>query len=176
MNTALTLDALITALILREGGYVNHTHDRGGPTNMGITLRTLSRWRGYPCTAEDVENLQEEEARAIYEGEYWIQPRFNTLELSPVIIDMVFDSGVHHGAPKAIKLLQTAIGVRADGHIGPVTRDAALLIDGPTLAARFMGERVEYIGKIITNDPSQADFAHGWAARMSEFIKLIPKT
>ncbi|HYI42384.1 MAG TPA: glycosyl hydrolase 108 family protein, partial [Sphingomicrobium sp.] len=32
-----SLDDLVDALIEREGGYVNHPADRGGPTCWGIT-------------------------------------------------------------------------------------------------------------------------------------------
>ncbi|MDU6240386.1 MAG: glycosyl hydrolase 108 family protein, partial [Bradyrhizobium sp.] len=41
-----------------EGGYTNHPADRGGPTNMGITLETLRAWRHNDAlTAEDVKQL-----------------------------------------------------------------------------------------------------------------------
>jgi lysozyme family protein len=37
---------LIDALIDREGGYVNHPADRGGPTRYGIT-EAVARAHGY---------------------------------------------------------------------------------------------------------------------------------
>jgi lysozyme family protein len=40
------LDELINALIEREGGYVNHPADRGGPTRYGIT-EAVARAHGY---------------------------------------------------------------------------------------------------------------------------------
>ncbi len=48
-----------------EGGYVDHPADKGGPTNMGITLNTLARWRGHAVTAADVKALTRAEARQI---------------------------------------------------------------------------------------------------------------
>lgn len=55
-----------------EGGYVNNKHDRGGPTNMGITQSTLNSYRkrkGLPY--KDVKNITREEAKAIYYDDYW---------------------------------------------------------------------------------------------------------
>lgn len=41
-----TVDEMIDAIIRREGGYVNHPADRGGPTRYGITMATLSEELG----------------------------------------------------------------------------------------------------------------------------------
>ena len=37
-------DQLVDRVLEREGGYVNHPDDRGGPTNYGITQRVYSDW------------------------------------------------------------------------------------------------------------------------------------
>jgi lysozyme family protein len=175
MNKNLTIYKLISDLLVREGGYVNNPADRGGPTNMGITQKTLSNWRGYPCTAQDVENLKEMEARTIYHEIYWVRPGFHQIDLSPVVIEMIFDTGVHSGPGRAVKLLQKAIAVTVDGSIGPVTRQCAHRLGGQRLASLFIGERVAYLGRLIEKDRTQAEFAAGWMARMREFIIDIPQ-
>lgn len=167
------IDEMIDALLVREGGYVNHKADKGGPTNMGITQATLSNYRGKPVSIDDVRNLDEAEARAIYRQNYWIAPGFDALGLPPLAQEMLFDAGVNHGPKNAVKQLQSAVGVPADGIIGPMTRNAIAGADAERLPARMIAERVEFFGRIITRSPSQAVFAHGWMRRCKEFIERL---
>ena len=164
------IQQLIQDVLRREGGYVNHSADRGGPTNMGITIATLSGFRGYPCTQEDVMLLEEAEAYLIYEKLYWINPGFHTLDLDEDTAELVFDIGVHSGPNRAIKMLQNSLGVVADGVIGPVTRSAAAQAVSLVLFHDILAQRLVFIGRLITKDPSQAAFAHGWLRRLSEFL------
>lgn len=172
----LELDIFIDRLIAREGGFVDHPVDRGGPTNMGITHKTLARWRkGEYVTVDDVENLSVEEARAIYRSMYWQEPGFDTLHfLSPVMSEMLFDAAVHHGPRRAVRFLQYAAMVTVDGSLGPVTRQAVMTAPRKLLAARYIGRRTAFIGRIVTRIPGQAVFAEGWNKRMQEFIERIP--
>ena len=55
------VDELIEALIEREGGYVNHPNDRGGPTNYGIT-EAVARAHGF---AGAMRSMPRSEAAAI---------------------------------------------------------------------------------------------------------------
>ncbi|HDR2279940.1 TPA: hypothetical protein QCH54_004009 [Enterobacter ludwigii] len=70
----MTKDEIINGLLEREAGYVNHPSDKGGPTNRGITAKTALA-HGY----SDVRSLTKEQARAIYEADYWYGPRFDHL-------------------------------------------------------------------------------------------------
>ena len=58
---------LIAEVIDREGGYVNHPADRGGPTNWGITI-AVARHHGY---TGDMRALSRQQAAAIYAADYW---------------------------------------------------------------------------------------------------------
>ena len=76
-----------------EGGYVNHPKDPGGATNMGITHKTLSAWRGSPVSRQDVKELTRNEASDIYRDKYWDNVCGDDL---PYGIDlMVMDRAVH---------------------------------------------------------------------------------
>jgi lysozyme family protein len=166
---------LINRLIEREGGYVNHPDDHGGATNMGITLKTLSSWRGAPVSEEDVENLTRDEASDIYYRMYWLDPGLYTLDRGVLVEDMLFDAAVHHGPRTAISMLQRVTLAEPDGVMGPRTREAANRYPDAVLASAYLGERVAYLGRIITNNPNQAVFAAGWMNRMKGFITQIPR-
>lgn len=171
----MTLDEIIAALIEREGGYVNHPADRGGPTKYGITLKVAQSVLAPPVTIEVLKGLTHAQAAAIYKRLYWFAPKFHTLGLSPACVEMVFDAGVHHGPKRAVMLLQRAIGTKMDGVIGPITVKMAQGIDPEILAARFLGERLMFIANIVKSDPSQLVFLVGWMARIREFMLKIPQ-
>lgn len=131
------LQDLITEVIEREGGYVNHPDDRGGATKFGITLKTLRAWRNDPSlTAKDVEALQAVEARAIYESEYWYRPGFHKVSpISERVADELLDTGVNQGSGAAVKHLQRILtafnnrgayypDLKVDGVLGTKTLSA----------------------------------------------------
>lgn len=162
---------IINDIIKREGGYVNHPDDRGGPTNMGITLKTLARFRDEVVVDSDVENLTREEAVKIYWRDYVRKPGFDYIH-SDSLAEHLVDIGVLHGPERAIKWLQQAIGVEPDGVIGPVTLSA---VNEGTLLAEEVSKmlavfRIRFMGRLISNDHSQAAFAAGWLKRATEFL------
>lgn len=153
MNDA--IEGLITRVIAREGGYVNHPSDRGGPTKYGITLGALSGSRRRAVTAADVEALTEGEARAIYRAEY-----FRGLEkvTDPKVLEFLFDYSVNSGPGRSVKGLLVVLGGRA-----------IEAVDQGTLFWPLVCERLDNYLRIIANDPSQAVFAAGWANRITEW-------
>ena len=168
----MTLDKILTDVLRREGGYVNHPNDRQGPTNFGITQATLSAWRGTAATAADVSTLTEGEARSIYTKRYWQEPGFDKVpgeELQAVL----FDCAVNHGAPRAIRMLQAALGIKEDGIMGPVTLAALPHLDPRKVALKVLAQRVRFFGSIISHNHSQAVFASGWLNRAADLMEGI---
>jgi lysozyme family protein len=166
------IDAILDAIIRREGGYVNHPVDRGGPTKFGITAQTLGHWRqlSRPATAAEVQALTEEEARAIYRQQYITAPGFDAIS-DPALLHLLVDAAVHSGPKRAVQWLQEALGVTADGIIGPRTRAALATADPRALYRKVLAERLRHLGRLITNDPKQSAFAAGWMNRMAEFVE-----
>lgn len=164
------VDRIIQEIIKREGGYVDHPDDRGGPTKYGITRDALSDWRGYPVTAADVRKLEREEAMRIYRVRYVTGPKISTLGLNEGLLSLVVDSAVHSGPLTAIKWLQQSVGVHDDGLIGPVTQAAVAKSAHDEIYRQVLRRRMEHIASILQRRPSQRAFAAGWIRRLAEFV------
>lgn len=167
---------ILTDILRREGGFVNHPNDRGGPTNMGITQRTLSDWLGREATIDEVRTLSESTAREIYTTRYLARPRIDTLD--PHLVPFMFDASVHHGPRSAIKMLQRVVNeagfgpVSVDGVLGPKTRSEVAITHrdmGKWLINALVEERRNVFRRIIARDPSQSVFERGWMKRIEEF-------
>jgi lysozyme family protein len=55
---AVNIRRLINDVLAKEGGYVDHPADKGGPTNFGITQATLSRYLERVVTPDEVTTSQ----------------------------------------------------------------------------------------------------------------------
>lgn len=168
----MSIDAILDQIVRREGGYVDHSADRGGCTKYGITRATLKRWRGGHVTCSDVAAIDEREARAIY-ADHYVIPNTWIQESSDRLFVLMVDMAVNHGMTGANKMLQRALGVADDGIIGPATKHAFDLQAGLNdhgLYYRTIAERIRFYGRLITNDRRQARFAAGWMNRVAEFL------
>ena len=126
------IDEAIDELIGREGGYVNHPADRGGPTRFGIT-EAVARAHGY---GGDMRSLPRADAEAIYRRLYWLRPGFDRVaEGAPKVAAELFDTAVNMGPETAVGFLQRALNalnrngrdyadIAVDRRIGPATLGA----------------------------------------------------
>ena len=142
----MNVDALIDDLIEREGRYVNHSADKGGPTRFGIT-EAVARAHGY---AGAMTSLPREEAAAIYRRIYWLRPKFDAVvERSPKLAAELFDTGANMGPAVAATFLQRALtalnrngqdypDLVPDGRIGPATQLTSTTLD-PGTGGRWLG-------------------------------------
>ena len=168
----MTIAAMLDVIIKREGGFVDDVADSGAATNMGITHATLAAWRGHPVTKDDVKNLTENEARSIYTQRYLTGPGYNQVaseELRAVLLDCC----VQFWTDDTNAWLQRALGVPADGKLGAQTFLALAKADPRTVAVKIMAQRIRKRGRRITDKPSQAKFAAGWANRDADLLESI---
>ncbi|MGT3291570.1 glycoside hydrolase family 108 protein, partial [Yersinia enterocolitica] len=99
----MTKNDIFEAILGKEGGYVNHPDDKGGPTRWGITQK-VAHAHGY---MGDMSNLPRETALAILEADYWTGPRFDQIaELSSDIATELCDTGVNMGPSVPTRMLQ----------------------------------------------------------------------
>ena len=175
ITTGKTPDEMIDDILAREGGFVNHPADRGGPTNFGVTQATLASWRGREATIDDVRSLSIDEARDIYRTIYYVGPKID--KLASLIQPLVFDMSINHGPGTAIKLLQRILNERGitcevDGGIGDETIRCALTATdqfGTELINFLVDKRIQFYHQIVEKNPSQSVFLKGWLKRANEF-------
>jgi len=118
-----SFDQQVTALLLREGGYVDDPRDSGGETKYGITV-AVARKNGYNGL---MVNFPESEAKRIYRKEYWDSMRLDEIAvISPEIAEEMFDTGVNCGIGVAGKYLQRCLNA-----LNRVQKDYPdLIVDG----------------------------------------------
>ena len=150
MNFDQAFDKLMTS----EGGYSNHAADPGGETMYGITVG-VARAQGYHG---DMQRLPLDFAKEIYKRSYWAPCRCD--ELPAAVRFDVFDAAVNSGGAQAARWLQRAVGVPADGVIGPQTLAAVNAC--PYVTSKFNGQRL----KFMTDLPNWPQFGKGWARRI----------
>jgi lysozyme family protein len=162
----LNFEYALEAILRFEGGYVDHPADPGGATSMGITLATLSAWRGRAVTKSEVRTLTRAEAGAIYRARYWDAIRAD--ELPPGLDIALFDCAVNSGPSRAIRLLQRALHLSQNGRMSASTVAAtATMPTGPLIRA-VCDERRAFL-KALSTFPV---FGRGWMARVAAVEKL----
>lgn len=177
--TAKNITLLIDELIEREGGYIHHPADRGGPTRWGIT-QAVARQQGYDG---DMRHLPRDQAAEIYRRLYWIKPGYDRLAAAaPALAAELFDTGVNMGTGVATGFLQRALNalnrnqaeypdIKIDRQIGPATLSAVerfLTSRGPSAQAVLVKavdalQGAHYV-RLAESRPSQEAFLYGWIA------------
>lgn len=170
---------IIDRLIIREGGYVDHPNDPGGATNMGITLKTLSDWRGnqiFRNYKSDIINLTKEETTQIYYQKYWHPLHLNHLGRYVWAKEFIFDWCVNGGLKNPVRQIQRFLGIRQDGIIGPITASELInyMESVPWSYGRLVDLRVQWYIRLAASKHSRIVFVLGWFNRANEFRYEAP--
>jgi lysozyme family protein len=168
------LDQIGTIIDAFEGHtFTDDPEDHGHATKFGITRPCLSEYLGLRdgtlCPVDRVRDLTRDEAVhvatelvALKTGLYRIAD--DRLRFA------VLDYGVHSGAPRAIRALQTAVGVTADGIFGSRTEWTVNHAEAETTRERVLAARLAFLGRLLAHDATQAKFAAGWLARVGTVL------
>jgi lysozyme family protein len=166
-------DAAIALMLRVEGGEANLKGDPGGHTKYGITQTTLDAVRGAMTDAEDpvwpasVGDLTPHQATRIYQGVQWVHIRGN--DLDPALAVLMLNAAVNMGEPRAIMLLQEAVGVQTiTGFFGNLTLTAvqswkSSYMPEQTLAQEFAAHVAR---RYAILNAAEAQFELGWFRRL----------
>jgi len=149
-------------MLASEGGFSNHPSDPGGMTNLGVTKATWENWVGRESDEAEMRGLTPEKVEPLYKKKFFDAVRGDEL---PMGLDyLMFDFAVNAGAGRAIKTLQTAVGVTPDGGFGPMTMAAVQAVDPVDLIERFSQAKEDFYRSLTTF----ATFGKGWLNRVAD--------
>lgn len=143
--------------MLNEGGYTTGVGDPGGETKWGISKRS------YPWL--DVSTLTLEQAKGIYEKDFW--ERLDASSLPDGVAFQLFDFAVNSGIETAVRALQRAIGVADDGHWGPISKAKAASLSESDIIMRLAAERLNFLTRLKNWDVA----GRGWARRVAQDLR-----
>jgi lysozyme family protein len=157
-----------------EGGYVNDPVDKGGATNMGVTV---GAWKllGYDKNGDGIINnadmklLSKDDFKFVLRKYWdkWQADQIKNQSIANILVDWYWGSGKW-----GIVIPQRILGLTQDGVVGPKTiakineeieKDAEALFD------KIFAARVKFLDDIVKNNPSQKRFIKGWKNRLNDF-------
>lgn len=155
-----------------EGGYSDHPKDKGGATNMGVTLSTL-RAVGYDKNGDgktDEIDLKQLTSRDVTEA--FLKPYFwdkcqadkiKSQSVANILVDWTWASGGN-----AVKGVQKLLKVQADGIVGEQTLSAINNAGNARLLfASIKRARAAFLKRIVEKHPEQEVFLKGWLRRLN---------
>jgi lysozyme family protein len=157
-------DVCLEKMLAHEGGYVDHPKDPGGRTNLGVTQRVWEEWMGRPVSEKEMRALTPTMVKPLYKRKYWDAVRADDLVAG--VDYCVFDVAVNSGPGRAIKFLQSCVGVTVDGGFGPATLAAVKKAekDPARLIELYCAKRLEFLQSLRTFET----FGKGWSRRVQE--------
>lgn len=157
-----------------EGGFINDPADRGGATNMGVTIATFEaycRRKVYPRpTVERLKRLTEKEWLDILKTMFWDKWKADAIhsqKLANILVDWVWCSGSH-----GILIPQKLLGVKVDGVVGEKTLEAINAQDPDKFFQTVLDARKRYLNDITISRPANRRFLKGWLNRLEDIKRL----
>lgn len=122
----------------RHGEVISMYEDAvtGECSNWGISLAWFRSIKP-DATAADIKSLTKEGATHLYEAYFWDMKHLEAIAL-PKVAAKVLDAEVNMGASQGVRLLQQALGLFADGVLGPVSTAACNAADEDVLYKAFV--------------------------------------
>ena len=162
--TGSIFERAFAVVVGEEGGFTDNPADAGnwtgGRCGAGRCAGTKFGISAAAYPALDIAGLRIEAAREIYRRDYWGKLRGDALP--PALALLVFDAAVNNGVGRAVRWLQVAAGVTADGVMGEATLAAVRVRASPAILAEFQAQRLVFMAAL----PTWRTFGLGWARRL----------
>ena len=165
----------LAPLILKwEGLFVNDPADAGGPTHMGITLKSLikaefDKNKDGLLNIDDLKALNEHDVIYCFLKPFywdrWQADHIRNQSIANLLVDWVWMSG-----KAGINIPQKVLGVKVDGMVGNQTLQAVNEHPNPELLyEKLKNERKSFIERICKARPANNRFRKGWLNRLADF-------
>lgn len=166
------VDVLLPFILYWEGGFVNDKDDKGGATNMGVTLSTWQKI-GYDKNNDekidvaDLKIITKDDVRnRILKPHYWDRWRADEIEeqgIANMLVDWTYCSGKW-----GIVIPQRVLNVEPDGIVGKKTINAVNgYYNQMELFNLLKQERLAFVYRIVERDKTQKKFLNGWVNRIN---------
>lgn len=167
-------EVCLAQVLKYEGGFSDHPDDKGGATNYGITQSVYDAYRkNTRQSVRSVKLIQMIEVGAIYRENYWKPSRAEYLK-SP--LDMVvFDTAVNFGVGRSNQFLGEVFGFPASISWNPDVSKVIHQADPYKVSLGILALRMEWRGRRVTQDPTQAVFLKGWLNRDRDLFSKVVK-
>lgn len=160
-------------LLKFEGGWSDNKLDKGGATNLGVTLAVWIK-KGYDKDKDgdidkaDLKLITPEDAGVIAKKYYWDPVKGDEIN-SQSVAEFIADWAYNSGTQTAIKKTQRLLGLVDDGVLGPKTLAAINSADPKTLFNKLKASRLAFVRSIVEYSPKQSVFLKGWENRINSF-------
>lgn len=164
-----------------EGGRVGHVADFGGSANDGVSPAALREQEDPGDTGEDgdlegdfdadVSALMSEGGRRRMRRRFW--DALSLDDVKPLCAVVMYDTAVNMGTDCACRLVQKALGLRADGVWGPVTLAALRTCSDRKTAVAVCHLRRARYHELVNGNDSLKPFLDGWLRRVDSLEKTV---
>ena len=159
-------------ILAAEGGYTDHPMDHGGPTNLGITISTLSSYLGRAATVNDVKSLTVAGAKEIYLKKYWNAMHLDLIANETLQL-LLMDQAVNCGNGACTKRIQKVVGTSQTLHMDVETIKAINVSDSLKTCFEFIKATQDFYVNIVKNKPEQKVFLAGWINRSQKLLDIV---
>lgn len=180
IKTMANVNEIVPFILRWEGGFVDDPTDKGGATNMGVTIGTWQQV-GYDKDGDgdiDVDDLKlltkDDVVNRVLKPHYWDRwkaDRINNQSIANILVDWVWASGAH-----GIKNPQRILNVTPDGVVGEKTLSVLNNYpDQKALFAKIFQSRVDFINGIVNRSVAAYEQKIGRKATEKELLKYTQK-